>query len=199
MTYVTIEELRDQVQISDLSAGSELTIALDAAVETIDGFCNRTFTVPDLDQPPETRTYSARTGRRVVIHDLAVLDQVEYRASSGSAFELIDADVVGVWPEHADIERRPFTELRRAAGFGSWSTHPLAVRVTGWWGWPQVPGVVRQATLLQASRFFQRRSAQFGVAPVPGLDGSGMRLLAKLDADVELMLTSVRRDPTRCP
>jgi len=54
---------------------------------------------------------------------------------------------------------------------------------------------VRMATLLQASRIAQRRNAAFGIAAVPGMDGSGMRLLSKLDADVELLLDPYRRRP----
>lgn len=201
MAYATLEELRGQVQLgTDLSQDGQLTIALDAASEAVDDFCNRSFSVVDpLVDLAESRIYTARSRSRIIIHDLAQLDQVETRPGTSEPFELITADTAVVWPEHAPVEGRPYTEVRRASGH-SWAGLPRSIRVTGWFGWLAVPAVVKQATLIQASRFFQRRSAQFGVAPVPGLDGSGgLRLLARLDADVEVMLQSVRRDPTRTP
>jgi hypothetical protein len=50
---------------------------------------------------------------------------------------------------------------------------------------------VEQATLLQASRFHARRFSPYGVAGSPEL-GSELRLLAKLDADVELALSKAQ-------
>lgn len=201
MTYATLEELRKQVQLSegDESFDAELTDALGAAVESIDDYCNRSFTAVDPEtDDPTVRVYTARTRSRLIVHDLVALDTIEARTSRTADYEAVDAGDVDLWPYNAAEEGRPYTEIRRESG--TWSTSATAVRVTGWFGWTAVPDAVKKATLLQASRIFQRRSAQFGVAPVPGLEGGGgMRLLAKLDADVELMLNGVWRNPTRTP
>jgi hypothetical protein len=66
------------------------------------------------------------------------------------------------------------------------------VQVTATWGWTAVPATIKKATLLQASRFYKRRDAPFGVAGSPDM-GSEMRLLAKVDPDVEVMLGDYRR------
>lgn len=50
-----------------------------------------------------------------------------------------------------------------------------------------VPEAVVNACLLQASRYWSRRSAPFGVAGSPEL-GNELRLLNKLDPDVEVLL-----------
>jgi hypothetical protein len=50
-----------------------------------------------------------------------------------------------------------------------------------------VPAEVKLATELQASRWAKRRDAPFGVAGSPEL-GSELRILAKLDPDVEILL-----------
>lgn len=50
-----------------------------------------------------------------------------------------------------------------------------------------VPKPVSIATKLQASRWYKRRDAPFGVAGSPEL-GSELRLLPKLDPDVEVLL-----------
>jgi hypothetical protein len=50
-----------------------------------------------------------------------------------------------------------------------------------------VPPTIKLATQLQASRWLKRRDAPFGIAGSPEL-GSELRLLAKLDPDVEVLL-----------
>ena len=50
-----------------------------------------------------------------------------------------------------------------------------------------VPSSVKLATELQASRWAKRRDAPFGVAGSPEL-GSELRILAKLDPDVQILL-----------
>lgn len=60
---------------------------------------------------------------------------------------------------------------------------------TSWDDEDVLPAVIREAGLLQAARLFKRQSATFGIATVGTIDGgSGMRLLARLDPDVELLL-----------
>lgn len=56
----------------------------------------------------------------------------------------------------------------------------------------EVPDVIQMATLLQAARFFKRKGAPFGIAGSPEM-GSELRLLSRLDPDVELMLFGQRR------
>ena len=62
---------------------------------------------------------------------------------------------------------------------------------TAWADEDVLPAVVKQAGLLQAARLFKRQSATFGIAQVGTIDGGqGMRLLARLDPDVELLLAA---------
>jgi hypothetical protein len=62
-----------------------------------------------------------------------------------------------------------------------------SVEVTAEWGWAAVPDSVKEATLVQGSRFFMRQQAPFGIAGSPDL-GSELRLLQKVDVDVAVML-----------
>ncbi|NIL59971.1 phage gp6-like head-tail connector protein, partial [Salinispora arenicola] len=59
--------------------------------------------------------------------------------------------------------------------------------ITAPWGWPAIPTAVVLATQLQASRLLTRRDSPYGVAGSPQ-DGSEMRLLARVDPDVEVVL-----------
>jgi len=62
------------------------------------------------------------------------------------------------------------------------------VDITAPWGWTAVPVAVVNACKIQAGRFHKRRDALFGVAGSPQ-DGSEVRLLAKLDPDVQVSLS----------
>jgi hypothetical protein len=59
--------------------------------------------------------------------------------------------------------------------------------IDGLWGWTAVPTSVKQATMLQATRLAARRDSPFGVAGSPS-EGSELRLLAKVDPDVETVI-----------
>jgi hypothetical protein len=73
------------------------------------------------------------------------------------------------------------------------STSAAELAITALWGWSAVPVPVKDATLLQGQRFAARRDAPFGVAGSP-TDGSEVRLLARVDPDVEVMLGDYRRE-----
>jgi hypothetical protein len=66
------------------------------------------------------------------------------------------------------------------------------VRVTALWGWSAVPPAIEQATLLQASRLLIRRDSPYGVAGSPEA-GTEIRLLARLDPDVDVAVAPYRR------
>lgn len=57
------------------------------------------------------------------------------------------------------------------------------------WSAEDVPKVVRSATLIQAERLFKRSAAPLGIATVNTVDGgTGMRITARLDPDVDVLL-----------
>jgi len=96
-----------------------------------------------------------------------------------------------VWPFNAAATGLPCTRLVFKAG----TFLPLGegqLKVNAKWGWPAVPLTVLNAALLQASRYFKRKDAPFGIAGDVAM-GSGMRLLPQLDPDVALMLSAARR------
>ncbi len=82
----------------------------------------------------------------------------------------------------------PYTGIQ-ITSFGSY-TLPVGitegVKIIGQRGWSQVPAAVSQAAILQTVRVHARRAVPFGIAGSP--DGGIVRLLSRLDPDVELML-----------
>lgn len=194
MSYASLDELKDHVGIADAAADGLLQIALDAAVEAIDTFTKRHFRTVDTDDDAAktTRVFTAKSARLAIIADAAEVDSVEDRTSPTASYETVDAADYEVEPVDAAADDRPFTRIKRITGW--WPDGSNGVRVTAWFGWPATPAKIKEATLLQASRFYRRRESALGISQVPSLEGgTGMRVLPKLDADVELMIRSYRR------
>ena len=181
--YATLADLKEFVQIVDTLDDGLLETAIAAAETQIDQWCRRRFDVPVV---ATERLYATAGATVLAIDDAIQVDAVEVRPSISGSYVAVTFEE---GPLNAAADGWPYTELFFA--------RPVTgrVKVTAEFGWPEVPDTVKQATLLQASRLAQRRNAQFGIATVPGLDGTGIRLLSKLDADVELLLAPVRRRP----
>lgn len=192
--YATLAEMRHYVRITnanDTTDDAELGFAISAASRAIDRATRRQFGDAGV---ASARRYSALYVEdeglwRVYVDDFMTQtgfgvmtdldDDGTYETAVTSTYyrlRPIDADAVG-WPwTHLD-----FTDT---ALFGE---KPHGVQVTARWGWTAVPTTIKQACLLQAERFFKRRDAPYGIAGSPEL-GSELRLLAKVDPDVEVML-----------
>jgi hypothetical protein len=96
-----------------------------------------------------------------------------------------------LWPFNAAANGQPYTAALFAPGTiipdGDGSISLLAK-----FGWPTaIPTTITNAALLQASRYFKRKDAPFGIAGATG-QGNDMRLLAQLDPDVQTMLGDFR-------
>jgi hypothetical protein len=65
-----------------------------------------------------------------------------------------------------------------------------AVKIVGTRGWPAIPRPVEMSCIIQSGRIFNRRNTPFGIAGGP--ETGQMRLLARLDPDVEQMLRAYR-------
>jgi hypothetical protein len=71
---------------------------------------------------------------------------------------------------------------------------PRSVRVTGQFGWSEVPEAVKSATVILATKLVRRaREAPFGVVSI-GLDGGAMRI-ARTDPDVMFLLGEYIQNP----
>lgn len=184
--YVTATELKNFLRITDAVDDVELGFAITAASRAIDRATNRQF---GLVAAPEARTYTAYWDKTRCKYVVYVDD---FMTTTGLA--LADDDGVAITdytlkPENADKEGVPWTHIVINAG-GNSREDGLAATIK--WGWTATPVPVKQASLLQSSRFFNRRNAPFGVAGSPEL-GSEMRLLEKVDPDVAVALGPYKR------
>lgn len=197
--YATDAELKSSLGIDDTVDDDEITRALTSAEDLIDETAHRSFDKIDTADSTvkTTRTYQPDYGVRLStttvrlgvgdllwVDDVAKVDSVEKQTSSGGSWTTVDAGDYELHPLNAAADSEPFTRLLFTTAH---SVHRL--RVTGWFGWPEVPNPIVQATILQGSRLVKRaKEAPFGVAAVGGFEGTALRLMNKLDPDVELLV-----------
>lgn len=186
--YATTDDLRAYLAIPDVQDDVELSLALTAASRVIDQTCNRQFG----SVSAEDRYYTARreNNRWVIdIDDLMTTAGLIVSADLSDTGDYSDAVTeYAMRPINAAAHGRPWTKI---------VVHPTsdnfpngadgAVEVRAAFGWTAVPDTIQQACLLQASRFFKRKDAPFGVAGSPEM-GSEVRLLARIDPDVAVMV-----------
>lgn len=192
--YITDVELKDFTHIDDDIDDVEVAAAIEAASRAVDRVADpdgmRQFGKVDA---PEERRYTARwrprRGRWVVeIDDLMSTTGVVVSVPAGTitAYTLT--------PVNAVAKGRPWTHLVVDPGSAVQPTgDEFEVAMVAPWGWTAVPGTVKSAVKLQSSRILARRDSPYGIAGSPD-QGSEMRLLARVDPDVEAMLAGyVRR------
>jgi hypothetical protein len=193
LDYATLDELKHYVKIplDDEEDDVELALDLTAASRAVDNACSRQFGKSDA---PEDRFYTAEYDRQLcgwIVRIDDVTDDTGLTVGYDSAGDQTYTGAISPFrllPLNAAVKQRAWTEIQvmrtssvtpgGAAG---------AVKVHGYFGWSSVPNTVKMATLLQASRFASRRDSPFGVAGSPDT-GSELRLLAKVDVDVKVML-----------
>lgn len=187
--YATLETLKLQVGIgaTDATRDTLLNQVLGSASRGIDAYTGRRFYA---DADATARTY--RTRDRVVGDpdgDLIYVDDistetgliVETRTGSGASVSWTAVTDYLTEPDNALAKGEAITSLRRDRR--CWATDQL--RVTAKWGWPAIPDVVVQATLLQAGRLYKRKDSPEGVS---GSAEWGVMRVSRIDPDVQALL-----------
>ncbi len=186
--YASLAELRTALNINaatDTADDPFLSMALEAASRAIDNFTGRFFYKGPLAQQ---RFYESDNDL-IVTDDIMSPPNEVVIAFASTAGSYVESSVnLRLYPANAPANGEPFTHLRPDKATYTYPVKEgVLVRITAQYGWPAVPPEVRQATLIQALRFAQRRHAPFGVAGSPEV-GSEVRLLSRLDPDVEALV-----------
>lgn len=181
--YVTDAEVKAALGVSDTNDDAVVALATESASRLVDAYASRRF---DKTAAVEARVYTATASNgRVVVDDIATATGLVVEADGRTLTAPAD---YRLHPLNNELHGLPFTYLSGTA----WPTGAGAVKVTATFGWPAVPAEVRQAALIQSVRLVQRRHAPFGIAGSPEV-GSEIRLLSRLDPDVENLLRHLRR------
>jgi hypothetical protein len=187
--YVSEDQLRDYCRVHDLDDEALHPLARTAASRAVDHHTNRQF--GKVDAPVE-RIYHPWPDDERAYWCVDIDDLMD---SAGLVVKVADATVATfvLEPRNAAPDGRPWTRL---VFTGDSEVRPSStlddVSVLAPWGWTATPDTVVQATLLQASRLTKRRDAPFGVAGSPDM-GSELRLLARVDPDVAVVLADYMR------
>jgi hypothetical protein len=194
-SYVTADDLKQYLRIDDTADDLNITLAISTASRLIDRATHRQFGQTDA---LEARVYTAQWDPFTVYgtwygqwyidcDDLTDVTGLVVTSPTGPI------DHFRFEPGNAVSKGMAYTRLvvknestAKPDGFED------TVTITAKWGWSTVPDTIKQATLIQASRIHIRRDSPFGVAGSPDL-GNEMRLLAKLDPDVAVMVAAYRR------
>jgi hypothetical protein len=199
MAYATLAELKGFVGIPVLDVVDDVTLqlALDSASLMVDKFCDRSFLA---DAEPTVRVYSPTDNWRLDVDPISSVTGLVVKTDDNN-----DGTYETTWTINTDFRLEPANASNagepwdRIVTLGSrWFPrlrYRPGVQVTARFGWPGgvAPTPVKQATLIQASRYWKRKDAPFGVAGSVEF-GSEVRLLAKLDPDVESLLRPYRRN-----
>jgi hypothetical protein len=190
--YATVAELRAFLtRSSETVDDAELAFVLAAASRAIDWATNRQFGNTTAQARLYTACWDRFKGRYYVTTDdihtttglLVAQDDDDNGTYDGPALTL--GTDFELFPFNEDEKGKPWTQLWFRRSGTTPTRNEGGIRVTAQYGWASVPVPIKEATLLQASRFFVRRNAPFGVAGSPET-GSEMRLLARADPDVEV-------------
>lgn len=191
--YCSLSELKLQLRTAVSTDDTALGVAITAASRQIDQACNRRF---GLTGSAVQRLYDfddlTIEGRDAIeINDLMTSVGLVVTADDGTYTYpntmTLNTDF-DLYPWNATAEGTPWTHIvRRPTAATVWLSGARSVSVVANWGFSTVPPAVKQATLIQAARLFQRRESPYGVAGSPEL-GNEMRLLAQLDPDVQALL-----------
>lgn len=183
--YVLPDDLASYVRIDDDLDDVWLQWAVTAASRAMDRHCRRQF---GQLEAPQARRYTVRFDRRRCAWVAMIDDLMD---ATGLLIEGVAAVAPDFSPLNAAEKGLPWEALVIPDDVVAALTTPF-VTVTAPWGWDAIPVTIEQATGLQAGRLLSRRNALFGVAGSPEA-GSEVRLLARLDPDVAVLVPVYRR------
>jgi hypothetical protein len=190
--YATLAQVKAALRITDSVDDTLIEMARESASDLIDGYCGRTFTtsgtVTRVFAPADDYVFQTDdiAGTAVAITSSTGADGVFDVTWKTTDYQLEPLNGV------SNGQAVPFTRIRAIQDY-LWPTAggEATVRVTGVYGFPSVPIVVTQATVLQASRIFTRLQSPLGVA---GFGEMGVvRVTRALDPDVAALVEPYRR------
>lgn len=173
LAYCTVNEARSWLGGGDTA---ELALAIEAASRAIDKACGRQFGVTDA---AEAQPFKAEYWRGTTYVDIDDTFDADLAVTGVDSFTLYPLRARG----------KPYTQIQIPRHVGD------LVEVTAVWGWPEIPDAIKQATLIQAARFYERRDSAGGPLIQKNVDDISYRWGAtqELDADVAASIGSYVR------
>lgn len=186
--YVLASDLKAFLKIADTVDDTQVGYAITAASRAVDRYCNRQFgQVASAEQRQYTVIADTQRGRYVV-----PIDDLEDITGFTATFNDAAIATYQLEPFNAVLKGKVYTRVSFSPSDVTFNGDEGELYLTGKWGWTAFPTAVVEATLLQASRIFNRRTSPYGIAGDLAA-GSELRLLAKVDPDVVVILADYKR------
>jgi hypothetical protein len=187
--YATLSDVKAALRITDSMDDSLLETAIESASRMIDGYSARTF----YNGGTAVRDFAATDALNLIIDDAIAVTKVESTDEKGDTYTEWAVNDYQLEPvnSRADGLYFPYTGIRAVNSY-SWPVvdQQALCRITGTWGWAQVPTAIKQATIIQSSRLFKRLDSPLGVAGFG--DMGAIRVGRYLDPDVEQLVMPYR-------
>lgn len=196
--YCTLQELKNELGITDTADDSMLEIAVSAASRQIDGHCGQRFWQ---DGSVVARVYEVEDQWELCVDPIStttgLIVKIDTDASGTYETTLTINTDFYLEPSNAAAEYpvRPYTEICINRNTGSYyfptGYEAPTVQVTAKFGWPAVPDDVKKACLIQATQLFKAKDALFGAIALG--DSSAMRIRSSLNPLAEALLMPYRK------
>lgn len=192
-SYTTLADVKNGLQIDDSNDDTAIQAAILTASRMIDEYTQRFFYRQGTTASPVVKFYTAKSPWFIETDDIVSINQVACDPGFVQVYDQIwDAGDIMFEPVNNPSKGWPFTRLL-AIGQYVWPYFfPQTVRITGVFGFPDVPYEVEMACKIQASRLFVRKQSPFGIAG--SVELGTVRLTSRLDPDVEMLLKTYRRN-----
>ena len=171
-SYATTTQLAQRINRGETWTDTEsavLTQLLADVSRLVDAYTRRRFWKTDAGV---VRYFTATGSATLFIDDATAITKVETDGDGDRTYERnwasTDYDLL---PYNAAEVSQPFTRLRvTPRGNESFPAGvPKGVKLTGTWGWPEVPDLVREIVLLEAARLWSQGRSPSGVVASPEL------------------------------
>ena len=184
MTLLALTELKAALGISDTADDALLEYAIMAAETFAESYTGRAFSI---DAADVQKVYDPVRANVLEVVDLQTVTTIAVDEDNDRTYSrtlaTTDYDLRPLTgPPYSEVRIWPLSSYAFVPG--------QLVRITGKFGYGSVPGAVKQALILLASRYFKRREAPFGVLGVTEI-GVYQRL-SEMDPDVKALLSAYR-------
>jgi hypothetical protein len=195
--YTTLADVRNSLQIEDSIDDAEIEAAILAASRMIDDYCQRFFYQEGSLAFPATRYYTAVSPWYVETDDIVQITELACDPDFDQSYAQIwntTTPPLDVMYEPVNNPQKgwPYTRVLAIGSYVFPYFFPQTVRISGIFGFPEVPYEVQLACKLQAARLFVRKQSPFGIAG--SVELGTVRLNSRLDPDVEMLLKTFRRN-----
>lgn len=196
-SYVSLTDMKLLLGIGDTNDDTPLQLALDAATAWIDQFTGRSFVA---EAGATKYFYPTNPNLLTLSPDIRTITSVavDSRGDGTYATSLTNGTHYQPMPFQGIPDSGIYSSLQILGNSSQSFGTAQRVKVVGDWGYVvggQAPAPVRLACQMQATRWFMRKDAPFGI--LQSVDLGQFTRLGKLDPDVEALITPYKAG-SRC-